>query len=188
MEKSGQKVTRSFFPLGIKSIKESINSNSSSVNFDGREVKYATTKNQNPVFQLFEPSIRQAIKELSGIPIPIKVPPEVFYEEYDQNRKSFMADIYMLGTGILIEDPLHDVNFMFKAKEGIQLPDSSGIILKELNKTHPDLQLINQEIWNQAIIWPITHYASGFWAKSTVDLSLINNSLPPTDFNWVGWK
>jgi hypothetical protein len=99
-----------------------------------------------------------------------------------------MADIYMLGTGILIEDPLHDVNFMFKAKEGIQLPDSSGIIIKELNKPHPDLQLINQEIWNQAIIWPITHYASGFWAKSTVDLSLINNSLPPTDFNWVGWK
>jgi hypothetical protein len=188
LEKAGQKVTRSFFPLGIKSVHE-LNTKSVEDKFIEKiRVKYALTKNLNPTFQLFEPSIKESVNHLNGIAVPVDIPQEVFYDEYDQNLKSYMADIYMLGTGILIEAPLHDINFMFKAKEGIQLPDSSGLIFKELENNNPNIQLINEEIWKQAIIWPITHYASGFWAKSNVDLSLINNSLPPTDFNWVGWK
>jgi hypothetical protein len=189
MKKNGVPVTTSFFPLGIKDIKE-LEINSSSENFIGnpkvKSIKYSYTKNLNPVFQKFNQSIQDAITNLNLIPEKVIVPNDLFMKEYDQFLPVYSADIYMLGTGILIENPLHDVRFMFLSKEGIQLPDETGEILEELKLESPNLQKINSLLWNQAIIWPITHYASGFWAKKFIDFSLINTVLPPTDFIFLG--
>ena len=94
-----------------------------------------------------------------------------------------------MGTGILIEDPKDDIRFMFLSKEGIQLPDSDGRIHEELNNAEFNPQKINQLIWEQAIVWPINHFAFGLWARrDTFDFSEINLVLPPTDFQWLGYK
>ena len=73
-------------------------------------------------------------------------------------------------------------------KEGILLPDESGEILKELDKETLDIQKINELLWDQGLIWPVTHYSSGLWTRPDLDFSEINLVLPPTSFQWIGWK
>jgi len=97
-------------------------------------------------------------------------------------------DITGYTTGILASAPIDDVRFMFKSKEGIALPDESGNVLSELDQDNVDLQKINEFLWEQGLIWPITHYSSGLWARPELDFSQINLVLPPTSFQWVGWK
>jgi hypothetical protein len=117
-----------------------------------------------------------------------KVSTEIFMKEYELNLPTYVSDLYLLSTGILIDDPDDDIRFMFLSKEGIRLPDSNGKILTELKSSKLNPQKINALLWEQAIIWPVTHFASGFWAKSDLDFSQINLILPPTDFSLLGWK
>ena len=94
----------------------------------------------------------------------------------------------MLATGISLEEPLDVVRFMFLSEEGIRLPDEDGSIRAELGRENPDIQKINELLWEQAIVWPVMHYSSGLWARGEIDFSEINLSLPPTDFEWLGQK
>lgn len=93
-------------------------------------------------------------------------------------------------TGILVEQPREDLKFMFLSKQGINLPDTDGRITAELQKEDFDPQKINELIWDQAVVWPMMHFSQGIWVRkdSNLDLSLINLTLPPTDFQWLGWK
>ena len=50
--------------------------------------------------------------------------------------------------------------------------------LKELEKEKLDYQKINEILWDQAVIWPITHHSLGIWVKDSVDTSLLNLVLP----------
>ena len=189
IEKLGYKVTRSFFPLAIKGIRELSSPTLAGLDGHGpRAVKFAHAQIPNPLFKAFNEAAPNAIEKLDLIPDKIEVPFATFMKEYDQALSNYMADIYMLATGILIEDPMDDVRFMFLSREGIRLPDTDGSIHAELQRPAPDLQRINALLWDQAVVWPIMHYASGFWAKETIDFSLINLVLPPTDFQWLGWK
>ena len=78
---------------------------------------------------------------------------------------------------------------MFLSKEGIRLPDADGKILGELKKADFDPQVINQLLWDQAIIWPLAHFSVGIWAKSGLfNFSDVNLSLPPADFQYLQWK
>ena len=62
-------------------------------------------------------------------------------------------------------------------------------MLEELDKENPNIQKINQELWDQAIIWPVTHTADGIHFDSRkVDISLLNVDLPPIDLMWIGSK
>jgi hypothetical protein len=89
-------------------------------------------------------------------------------------------------TGILIDDPVDDARFMFKSKEGIRIPDETGEIIAELDRPKPDLQKVNQLIWEQALIWPIAQFSSGVWVKEGIDYSKIRIDLPPTQISWIG--
>ena len=77
---------------------------------------------------------------------------------------------------------------MLKSKEGILLQDETGEILKELEKSPLNIQRINELLWEQGLIWPVKHFASGLWARPDLDFSQINLILPPTKFQWIGWK
>lgn len=103
---------------------------------------------------------------------------------------SVKLDVDILGTGVESDDYWNTINFMFLSKDGIKLPDSTGVIHKELKKENPDINVINQEIWDQSIIWPIRHYSSGYWFKKNknVDYSQINFESPAIDFQFLKWK
>lgn len=105
----------------------------------------------------------------------------------EDDKKVF--DIQYLGTGIDITDPKEDIKFMFKSKHGIKLPDANGEIVK-LIETDFNVQEVNQKIWDQAIVWPILHYSTGFWIRKDIDLDIsdLNISLTPIDFQFVRWK
>lgn len=186
--------TRSFFPLEMKGVKEVISSESENKK---------SLKKENSFFRyIFHPyfaedsdyyvDIRKAVIEVCK-------KSDLKYEEINnisfnevvrkiKTGKVVDFDLLHQMTGILIEDPEADIRFMFQSNEGIKLPDSDGKILEELNKENLDIQKINQLLWDQAIIWPLTHLSLGLWVKDTVDLSIYNTVLPPIDFFWIGIK
>lgn len=99
-------------------------------------------------------------------------------------------DLTPRATGILVESPREDLRFMFFSKQGISLPDLNGKIKFALDQSNFDPQEINQMIWDQSVIWPMTHFSIGYFVpkNTALDLDKINLSLPPTDFQWLGWK
>ena len=107
----------------------------------------------------------------------------------DVKSRSSFFDMEMLLTGVRVSAPADDVRFMFKSKEGIQLLDRDGTIEPLLNNTGENLNLINQKIWDQAMIIPLTHFSSGLWVKGDVlDMEDLNLSLPPTNFQFIGLR
>lgn len=99
-------------------------------------------------------------------------------------------DVFISGTGIESSDYIETLKFMFLSKEGIKLPDSSGIIIQELKKERIDINLVNKEIWNQAIVWPIRHYSTGFWVNRNIglDFSEVNLDSASIDFQFLKFK
>lgn len=110
------------------------------------------------------------------------------YPENEEDEKK-VFDLQYLGTGIDIFSPDEDIRFMFKSKHGIKLPDSTGEIKKIIENDFL-VQVVNQKLWDQAIIWPVLHYSTGFWIKknSNLDISSLNISLTPIDFQFVRWN
>lgn len=111
----------------------------------------------------------------------------IIIESFDYNQ-DVEFDLSPLLTGITIFNPDSDIRFMFLSKEGIRLPDETGEIIEELKKEKFSYQRINELLWEQAIIWPLGHFAAGFWAKSDIDFSQLNNAIPPIEFQWIGSK
>jgi len=76
---------------------------------------------------------------------------------------------------------------MFLSKQGIKLPDSSGLITEELKGEVPNVQKINQLLWDQAIIWPLRHYSTGLWIKkdSKLNFAELNVDSMALDFQFI---
>ncbi|MGZ3796456.1 MAG: hypothetical protein ACXVB1_08830, partial [Pseudobdellovibrionaceae bacterium] len=107
----------------------------------------------------------------------------------DIQKRSSLYDMEMLLTGILVENPYEDIQFMFQSKEGIQLPDTDGSITTLLRDVETNLPKINEKLWDQARIIPLTHYSSGLWfKKNQFDVKDLNHTLPPTNFQFIGFK
>ncbi|MBI4924461.1 MAG: hypothetical protein HY843_00940 [Bdellovibrio sp.] len=144
-------------------------------------LKNALYKNLNHAFDLVAEKLHLGI---NVVDIPFKQR----FKEVDPDLKKRSFDISVRSTDILVDDPMADIRFMFLSKEGIRLPDTDGRILKELKKENFDPQVINELLWDQAVIWPIGHFAFGLWAKKHIDFSMLNTVLSPTDFQWIGLK
>jgi hypothetical protein len=192
LEKSGFKPIKSFFPLIIKGISEMPNFSHEHPSIDTKKI-IRIPSYPPPAFPSFLPdqTIDMAIEAAKIFNLSVKqtsINLETLFDEIEKQSKSTTWDIVRYGTGILASDPIDDVKFMFQSKEGILLPDETGEIAKELDKNPIDLQKINQLLWNDGIIWPVTHYSSGLWARPDLDFSQINLVLPPTSFQWLGWK
>lgn len=114
----------------------------------------------------------------------------VFVEQIDYSNSMKIDEVMSLavnGTAIDADAFVDTARFMFVSKHGANLPDQTGKILEELKKEKPNLDLINEEIWDQAIIWPILHYSSGHWIKksSAFNFDEVNFDLPALDFSFI---
>lgn len=194
LEAAGYKPTKSFFPLSINGIKEITDENKDAkLNFEGRKyttppffapLKSLKNKDKKELGEIYKLGFEKFCSEINAV---------ANYENYPELEKDekILFEMQFLGTGINVDNPIEDVKFMFLSKQGIQLPDSTGEI-KEILNTHQkiDLQILNQYLWDQAIIWPIRHYSQGFWVKksSNIELSRLNLAMTPIDFQFLSWK
>lgn len=194
LKSQGIQPTLSFFPLAISGIQEAKLTKSALISSKTEEKKllrYRVSKIRNPYFQNYNLAIKKATERLEISTQAKETPVKIMFQEAEPFLKDYQVDIWMRGTGILIDDPKSDIRFMFLSKEGIRLPDSDGRIRTELTKEDKDdfdPQKINELLWDQAIIWPVGHYAMGLWSQKEIDFSLLNVSLPPTELQWIGWK
>lgn len=180
MEKAGFKPAESFFPLTLRDVKvvdrgelvaaPSVNSSTLITHTTLASGKIDINSSKKSIPEVFQSGFDNLVLN-SGFKI---------VQVEDDNDLDFGIE----GSGIEFDNYIDTVKFMFLSKEGIQLPDGSGKIIQELRKDSPDINFINQEIWNQAIIWPIRHYSSGFWFNKTskIDYSSLNYNSASIDF------
>ncbi len=191
LERLGLHVTRSFFPLAIPGIREP--STDSTVTdalsrVKGKNVSYRVFAPDVPFLSACTTALSSAATSL-GLRFRDEFGPKrQMIADLAPNLPSYTNDLVSIVTGILIDDPEADVRFMFKSKEGIRLPDPTGRAAMELSKVKPDLQRINEALWDDAIIWPVMHFAGGMWAKAHYDFSMLNTVLPPAAIHWIGQR
>lgn len=181
-------VTKSFFPTNITGLKAIVDSDLSdkpvfplfklTTHPISLTTKIEENKDKKSIAEIFSDALLALGKDTGAILIQEDLPNDNMY------------DVAISGTGIESVNYWESVKFMFLSKDGINLPDESGIIIKELAKENPDLSVINQELWDQAIIWPIRHYSSGYWfhKKSNIDYSEINFDSASIDFQFFKIK
>lgn len=187
MQSKGLQITHSFFPLVMKGVKEpDLDPNEEGFKLSG-VIRIRPTAFSNPAFAIgYDSSMRSASTETGLTFKQVELSREKLSEESRPDLKHYSVDLAARGTGILVVDPDDDIRFMFLSKEGIKLPDVDGRILKALAQRPLDPQEVNQLMWEQAVIWPVVHYASGLWCKhGEFDLSQVNLILPPTEFQWI---
>ncbi len=192
LEKSGFNPTRSFFPLAIKEVHEM-----KDVGRIGKNlflspqyiIKYRPYMAEvSPLDEFTSKAIKLALKDVGLNMKLVNTPKRIMAEEFSPDLAYYHNDIVSIVTGILIDSPESDIRFMFKSKEGIRLPDPTGQILKVINKSPIDVQRVNEILWDDAIIWPVTHLSIGLWGQKDLDFSRVNTIIPPTAIHLIGWK
>lgn len=191
ISKKYQPVFRSFLPLAMKDATESelpALSASRPIQAGKKDLKYLI-KNSNLLNNRVNEAVQDAAKD-QGYRIEKSAAPwPSIMTHLNYNLENPEYDFVVINTGIRLEDPIHDIRFMVNSKEGIRLPDPTGK-LHELTKTeNVDIKAVNNQIWEDAIVWPVTHFSGGLLVnKNKVDMSKINVIHPPTYFGWVGWE
>lgn len=194
--KLGFQPIKSFFPLvmsGIKEIQHSFtiqNKSKSMSSLSQKTININDTNASNPIVKNGYKSSLEAIAESFGMKLNFKnISSGKIYEDIELQPKTPEVDICSNVSGIYIDKPQDDVQFMFKSKEGVMLPDTDGRIMSELNQSPVDLQKVNELLWDQAVVWPLSHYGIGFWAiKNRYDFSAINLAKTPTMFELIRLK
>lgn len=191
MKKFGLQPTTSFFPVGMQGISEVDSTRfngSEEISAGNKTLSYRISSSLNPFVALFVKSVPEWGGAL-GIKVhAADVALDTYLKVVDSGYVSRDIDILAMFTGVLLEDPVADIRFMFLSKEGIRLPDADGRIYTELKKENINPQKINEILWEQALIWPMGHFALGMWAKEDLDLSWLNPLLPPVELQWIGYK
>jgi hypothetical protein len=134
-------------------------------------------------------TIHQLVKEIPATLNKIKVkniPMDEVWPHLDPDHRPMSIDCRLSGTSVLLESPDEDLHFMFESKEGIRLPDPTGKIRSHLKGSKPNLEYIESQLHEDAIVWPVAHFANGLWATKDIDLRLLNTAHPPADFTWIG--
>lgn len=191
LRRYGTNPTSSFFPLimsGISEPGEIISSVEKVPNeFKGYKIRfYDSRPGRSRIVDSYLDALEGAIKDVGLEPVAIKgMTHEEESKNADPNLKNFTIDIGFYATGIAVADPEGDIKFMF-SRQGIWLPDADGSIHKELNEARVSPQKVNQLLFDQSIIWPVTHATYGIWAKKHLDLNRYNKLLPLGEIQWVG--
>lgn len=181
---NGLKITKTFLPTSLKGVNEidadveSEKPKFKDFSIDIPEIRISGKLKENDNKKSMADIFKDAYQSLEDTNVKVK-----FSEKYD---------LEILGTGIEAKDYMDTVRFMFLSNEGIKLPDLTGKIYLELKKENPSISIINQEIWDQAVIWPIRHYTAGYWFKNdseiNININMINVDSPSIDFQFVRWK
>ncbi len=140
---------------------------------------------QNKAIMSFFDALRSVCSKnkIHLIEIPIR-PQELFRHFSDPADPA--VDLITLSSGVLLEYPEDDVRFMFRSKEGIQLPDPTGKISKILDQEKVDFAAIEKNLKEDALVLPLAHFRPGIWVSKRVDASLLNTIQPPTALHFLG--
>jgi hypothetical protein len=187
LKSNGFPVTKSFLPLAIKGVRESIHSDKSDdTKFTGklRIYKYPAFV---PLYQRLPDLMAEAGQELGLETEFANPPPTEVKSSLNDPAKEPVVHLSVAGTSIIIERPKEDLRFMVKSKEGIRLPDPTGKLSKLVESQDYDVQSFNDLLDEDALVWPIMHTAGGIWVNpEIVDASLLNPEPPPTDLALLG--
>lgn len=192
LENSHFPIVRSFFPLIITGVLEAKDSYSIDNHLDSFGAGAITFDDMRPIkSKMINGALNalvSAIKETGLIAVPKKA---IKFEELIKNKNPdlpfYDVDIGFYATGISTEDPEGDIRFMF-SQEGIWLPDQNDEIRKILSKETFSIQEVNRRLFDQAIVWPVTHYSVGIWAKDGIDFDNYNTLKPLGELQWIGAK
>lgn len=189
LKKGGMEITSSFFPPALLNLKE-------------RPIEYKVSRPDFKEFKLVthtmsksskikENQDKQSVQEIMDLALKnmgndsgVKVSQIDFDESMDIEK---VLNLAINGTGIDADEIFDTIRFMFTSKQGANLPDFSGKIISELKKENPNIEIINQELWEQAIIWPVRHYTKGHWFKKNRNFNFddLNMNIPAIDFQFV---
>lgn len=188
---------KSFFPLimeGISKIKEDstldnsahiTHSTTQKINLRINEIK---TTNAS-ILKTYNEGFQHLGKRLNYNILFKSIGTEKIYSDIEHKPLNPEVDLCSNVSGIYIDKPQEDVQFMFKSKEGVMIPDTTGEIMKELENKIVNIQKINELIWDQAVIWPLSHYSIGFWGdKNKFNFSKINLARTPTMLELIELK
>ena len=188
MEQRGQPITRSFLPPQLNGIQQFPSTPvSSPLKFDkdillpsGIQI-HDSQSTKLPVQEAFLSSL-QKIAELSHRKI------QFVEETAPLTPDTSKSDLRLMLTDILIDSPIDDLRFMLLSAHGLKLPDPTGKLKKLVQVRDVDIQSLNAQLWEDAVIWPISHVAFGFWydKNSNHDFSQYNAAIGPVDFRWIG--
>ncbi len=186
LEKLGVKITRSFFPLGLQGVEEA----SKSKFLKNKKIGQVKYRNYGNLLYKNRDNLKLAFHKLNDENLrveEVEVSSNVINKELAPNLNSYSFDILTMSTGVQLEKPHEDIRFMVRSDRGIRLPDLDGSLGEIVSK---DFQVedVNKKIWEQALVWPITHFSKGYIHKKHVDISNITLLYPPVDFNWIGEK
>jgi len=190
LESRGIKTIKSYFPLMTPGVKELQIDDSIDCLTLPETLSVNIMSNiyeQNPDLEAANESIVNSLRNY-GFEIEVKKIPSVqtFSQLANQDASNFMFDISTIMTGMLVEPGGENTRFLFLSKEGLRFPDSDGRIKEELAKENYSIQKINELLWDQAIVWPVGHYARGFWSLPEVDLTQLGRVDEGIDFAFVG--
>jgi hypothetical protein len=189
---SSVSITRSFFPKSVAGVREPdfADDDAPSVKLAG-PVRYTANWNpKSPTLVAYESAIRGAIESLGGTPVPVpRMKVSEILHEIDPSTKAHAVDLLVMSTDLVVEDPDDDIRFMFRSSEGVRLPDQNGRIERLLGESRLDVQRVNQELWNESLVWTVAHFSSGLWVDpEVVDLSRLNLTLAPSDLARISVK
>lgn len=190
LEVNGFTPTSSFFPTTLRDVKE-IPKEVFLNRPDFNDFKLVT-HSMDQSMKLNENKDKKSMSEIFGLALDNLNGDGIILKKKIIDDESDLSDFDLVinGTGIESSDYWDTVKFMFLSKNGILLPDESGAILNELSSKKPDINFINKELWDQAIIWPVRHYTNGFWFKrdSLINFENINLDSPAIDFQFFSWN
>lgn len=135
----------------------------------GKKLTYkeSTLLKNLPIAKVFQSSLKMLAKHL-GVKSSI-------------NRSSKRASDIELKTLSMSQIELEtSPDKLFIDDSGVII-DTNGKLKKELSRTKINFGKINDIIWNQSIIWPITSYSDGVWTHPDIDFSIEDN----VSFNFI---
>lgn len=187
LARAGTRPTLSFFPLSVPGIREAPPPGRERADVlaraRGRRLAY------RPSWEYLS-AAQDAVRAVAlrhGLDYSAEATPlEDFLKERAPGLPRYRSDIAVASTVLAIDDPAFSVRFMFRAKEGIRLPDPTGRIARELDRPKVDMQRVNELLWDDAIVWPFVHYSFGVWARPDLDLSEVNLNDASLALHWVG--
>jgi hypothetical protein len=188
LSKEGFAVTRSFFPPSMANIKEPTD-NSGKTPIVPPKLPLSLKVGVRPIAYIINPEFDEFIKHWSESAkvdfVNEGIVPYLRMRQCDKTTTSDV-DLAIKSTGILVHNPDADIRFMIHSKEGICLPDIDGQISRAIAASEKiDTQIVNQMLFDQAVVWPVTHFREGIWVNSKINMDLYNSLLPVYDFSWI---
>lgn len=187
--RSGFAASRSFFPPAIPGIRDAelhLDAEAGSHRASGRTLLFDPMKGSGGYALAVNAAVAAAAQAVGARAVQHPLTVTEWNEELEPRLKDRRVDVAMVATEITPDQRDSSVRFMFRSKEGVRLPDPTGRIERELQREPLDFQRINDLLWDDAVVWPLEHFAWGTWARASFDLSKLNSALPNPRVQWIG--